>query len=118
MGADEPLELTDQLRSCPEFKLGVDPRLECEQAPLLQPLGLLGAKDSDSRSASARPATDQVPHPAAPSPRRGHRGRSRASCSSITEPVGVEFARPDAEQIARWVTLDAIAAHEPRSRET
>jgi len=44
MRADKPLELTDQLRSCPEFKLGVDARLEREQAPARS-----GRRDEKSR---------------------------------------------------------------------
>ncbi len=112
---DEPLELADELCSCPELELGIDAPLECEQAALLQPLGLLG------RQGLRLEVGERTPPPEIECPtqlllRRGRVPRRRCPASLLEqcfELVDVEFARRDTEQVARRVALDAIAADEP-----
>src|SRR5262249_46348336 len=117
---DEPLEFAHQLRATAQLQLSVDPPLEREQPPLLEPLRLHGDGPLRPQIREGLP-TPQGERVAETIPRRGGItcGGGRASLlEQRLEALEVELTRRETEAVTRRATLYPIAAEErPQPRD-
>ena len=114
MLADEALELANQLGATAQLELGLDPSLEREQPPLLEPLRL----DADCPlrlEIGERPPTPQAERLAETIARRGgiaRGGGHPALLEQRLEALEVEFAGVDTDPVAGRAALDPVATEQ------
>src|SRR5574340_858703 len=115
MLCDELFQLTDQLCRPPELELGVDPLLDGEQPPLLQPPHLRRGEGLvlEICEWTAAPQREGLAEGAAR--RRGitDRPRPNALLQQLLEAIQIELAGLDMKHVARGPTLDPVLAEQP-----